>query len=48
MSIETDEFVMAKVGIGFQFLQQNSWSVAFATNVGIFIGLCIIAESAGC
>jgi hypothetical protein len=28
--METDEFVMAEVGIGFQFLQRNSWSVAFA------------------
>jgi hypothetical protein len=45
--METDEFVMDEVGIGFQFLQRNSWSVAFATNAGIFIGLCIIAESAG-
>ena len=45
--METDEFVMAEVGIGFQFLQRNSRRVAFATNAGIFIGFRIIAESAG-
>ena len=45
--METDEFVIAEVGISFQFLQRNSWCVAFAAYAGIFAGRRRITESAG-
>jgi hypothetical protein len=45
--METDEFVIAEVGIGLQFLQRNSSCVAFAAYAGTFAGRHIITESAG-
>lgn len=45
--METDEFIVTEVGVGFQFSQRNSWCVAFAAYAGIFARRRIITESAG-